>query len=254
MKKNFNLEKVQIALLQFGLTEKEISTYLTLLENGASSVQEISRKNGINRVTIYAAVEELKKKGLIAESKKGRRKLLVAEAPDNLREILLNRKERLKKEENELNRLILPALKAISVNQENKPRIRYFEGVKGMSVVFDYYTLKYRSLIGCGSYEAAMKVTSWKDEAWYLREIKRRKIIYRAILQDTPLDRKFSEKFKGNFHTKFLPPEAKVTADIHVFGHYVALMSYETLGTTLIEDKSIAESMKLYLDFMWERL
>ena len=42
--------------------------------------------------------------------------------------------------------------------------------------------------------------------------------------------------------------------DVHVFGPYVSLMSYETLGTTLIKDDSIAQSMRMYLEFMWERL
>ena len=86
MKENIS-ENLKKALLQFNLTEKEIGTYLVLLEQGALSVQDISKSTGINRVTTYAAIEELKQKGLASESRKGKRKLFVAENPESLENI-----------------------------------------------------------------------------------------------------------------------------------------------------------------------
>lgn len=55
-------------------------------------------------------------------------------------------------------------------------------------------------------------------------------------------------------HNKFLPKGEKVSADILVFGSMVALISYEKKSATMIEDESIAQAIKMYLDFMWERL
>ena len=254
MKEDVIQEKAKRALLQFGLTEKEIAVYLILLEKGASSIQEISRESGINRVTIYAAADELKRKGLIAETKKGKRSFLVAEDPENLQDILENKKELLKKEENTLNNLILPTLKAININQKNKPQIWFFEGTEGINRVYDNYALKHKDIIGCGSYETALKATSWEYEEKYLKEIKNRNIFYRVILKDTPTDRKFSETFRGYFHTKFMNLETELAADIHVFGDYVSLMSYDSMTTTLIKDEAIVKSIKIYLEFMWERL
>jgi len=99
-----------------------------------------------------------------------------------------------------------------------------------------------------------MRASNWKYEKIFLEEMKKRKIVYRSILRDTPIDHKLAEAFKNCFHTKFLDLETKLSADIHVFGNYVSLMSYDTMAVTLIQNEAIAKSIKIYLEFMWERL
>lgn len=254
MKKKFVPENLTKALLQLNLTEKEIATYLVLLENGSLTVRDIARQTGINRVTTYTAIDELKSKGLVAESRKGKRKLFVAENPETLKNLLKEKEERLAKETASLENIILPALKAININQANKPQIKFFEGADGINRVYDEYILKEKDCINCGSYETATKVITFKDEEKYIQEVKERKIFYRMILEDTPLNRKFGAMAKGIAHTKYLAPETKISADIVVAGPLVALISYDKKSATLIEDESIAQAIKMYLDFMWERL
>jgi hypothetical protein len=88
----------------------------------------------------------------------------------------------------------------------------------------------------------------------FLRQIKKKKILYKVILEDTPLNREFAQLGKGLFHVKYLPRDSKISADIHTFGSFVSMTSYDTMITTLIEEESIAESLRVYLEFMWERL
>lgn len=252
MKKEIS-EKLKKALLQLNLTEKEIASYITLLEQGALSIQDISKNTGINRVTTYAAIEELKTKGLVSESRKGKRKLFVAENPESFENILQEKKDRLRQEADILQSIILPSLKAINVNQTNKPEIKFFEGAEEINKIFDNI-LKSSSVINCGSYDTAIKTTTQAFEKEYFAEIKRKKIFFRMILEDTPLNHEFAELGKGAIHVKFLPPETKGSADILVFGQSVALMSYDRKTATLIEDQTIADSMRMYLDFMWDRL
>ncbi len=254
MTKQIVSEKLKKALLKFNLTEKEILSYLTLLEKGGSSIQGISRYTGINRVTTYAAIDELKEKGLVAESKKGKRRLFVAESPEGLKNILDQREKQVKAEEKILNNLILPTLKAIDVHQEKKPQIKFFEGLSGINKVYDDYVLVNRNVISCGSYDSVMKVSSWEAEKKYINEIKKKKIFFKGILEDTPINRKFNEMSKGIMHNKFLPPDIKISADILTFGSTVALISYDKAVATLIEDESIAKSIKMHLEFIWERL
>lgn len=253
MKKNIS-ENLKKALLQLNLTEKEIVSYLTLLEQGASSVLDISKNTGINRVTTYSAIDELKQKGLVSESRKGKRKLFVAENPENLENILQEKKHQLRQEENVLQNIILPSLKAINIHQENKPQIKFFEGLEGIYKIYDDYILKSPNVIGCGSYDSVLKVSPWKIEKEYIEEMRKRKILFRGILEDTETNRKFDEISKGVMHNKFLTKGEKVSADILVFGSMVALISYEKKSATLIEDESIANSIKMYLGFMWDRL
>jgi sugar-specific transcriptional regulator TrmB len=254
MKKKIMPQKLETALLQLKLTEKEVLTYLALLENGASTVQDIFRVTGVNRVSVYSALDELKQKGLVAETRRGKKKLFIAESPENLESIILQKRDEIKIEQELLQNTILPMLRAIDINQENKPQIKFFEGAEGINQVFEKYILRHRDVINCGSYETAAKVISEKDELAYFQEVKERKIFYRMILEDTPLNRKFALAAKGIAHTKFLPAETKISADVVISGSITALISYDRKTATVIEDTSIAQAIKMYLDFMWERL
>lgn len=242
------------ALLQLNLTEKEITTYVVLLERGGSSIQEISRASGINRVTTYAAIEALKAKGLVAESRRGKRKLFIAENPGSLANLMADERDELEKKEKLFRNEILPALEAININQEKKPQIKFFEGSAGIATIFDEYILKASSVLDCGSYDTALKVSTKEKELRYIEEIRKKKIVFRALLEDTPLNHEFADAGKGALHVKFLPSELKISADTLIFGQSVALISYEKATGTIIEDDTIAKALKMYLEFMWERL
>lgn len=255
MKKKIASENLTKALLQLNLTEKEIMSYLVLLQKGALSIQDISHSTGINRVTTYAAIEELKQKGLVAESRKGKRKLFVAEDPESLENIIIEKRERLKREHESLENVILPMLKAMNIRQENKPEIKFFEGIDGISKLYDEYMPRFGEVINCGSFDKALEVYSEKDESEWLSLMEKKKIFLRMILEDTPLNRKFAKMAGGKSYAKFMPVESKIPSDIAILGtSKTALISYDKMTVTLIEDESIAQSFKAYLDFIWERL
>jgi HTH-type transcriptional regulator, sugar sensing transcriptional regulator len=253
MKKEIIEGKSKKVLLQLGLSESEIGVYMALLQGGSSSVQDISRASGINRVTIYSALEHLEKKGLVAETKKGARRLFVAERPEELKMIIEEKGEEVRKINFDLENLVLPVLKAIDVNQENKPEIRFYEGLEGIYKVYENM-LGSHDIIGSGSYDSVMKVSSQKEEEKYFHRIKHKKVFYRAILEDTPTNRNFAAIAKGIAHFKFLDEGVKLSADIHAYGDEVALMSYEKVTATVIRDATIAKSIRTLLEFMWERV
>ena len=253
MKKEVISDKAKKVLLQLGLSESEINVFLALLQSGPSSVQDISRVSGINRVTIYSALANLEKKGLVAETKRGARRLFIAERPEELKAIVEEKREEIQKIHLNLDNLVLPVLKAINVSQENKPEIRFYEGLEGIYKVYENM-LEVKNIIGCGSYDSVLKVSSWKEEEKYIHRLKHKKVFYRAVLEDTELNRKFAEAGKGIAHFKFLEEGVKLSADIHAYGDEIALMSYEKVTATVIRDATIAKSIRTLLEFMWERL
>jgi len=253
MKKEIINEKAKKVLLQLGLSESETSVFLTLLQAGPSSVQDISRASGINRMTIYSALSSLEKSGLVSETKKGARRLFVAEKPEELKSIIEEKTEGIKKVALDLQNLVLPVLKAIDVNQEDKPEIRFYEGLEGIYKVYESM-LDAKDIIGCGSYDSVLKVSSWKEEEKYFHRIKHKKIFYRAILEDTPVNRRFADIAKGIAHFKFLETGIKLSADIHAYKDELALVSYEKVNATVIRDESISKSIRTLLEFMWERV
>ena len=76
-------------LLEIGLDEKEAKTYLSALELGPTNIQDLTSKSSLKRSTIYEMIKNLQAKGLISETKKGKRRLFVASEPENLKRSLV---------------------------------------------------------------------------------------------------------------------------------------------------------------------
>lgn len=76
--------KYQRALSVAGLSAHESTIYVMLLEHGVSRISDIVRKTGLHRPTVYQYLRILQEKGLVGESKEGKRVRYVAESPDRV--------------------------------------------------------------------------------------------------------------------------------------------------------------------------
>ena len=90
------LQYIEQQLAQFDCNEREAQIYVESLQMGPASIQEISRSLDQNRVTIHSATEQLIKKGLLFETRKGKRRLVTAAEPESLVRLV-------QKKQNELN-------------------------------------------------------------------------------------------------------------------------------------------------------
>ena len=62
-----NKEDLKDKLKLFGIEEKPILIYLTLLNKGLLTPLELSRETQLNRTSVYRYLEELKNLGLVEE-------------------------------------------------------------------------------------------------------------------------------------------------------------------------------------------
>ena len=87
-------------LQEIGLSEKEAQMYLALLQVDSESIQELAKRTGINRTTVYPVLETLKKKGLVSEIQIGKKTYYSAASPERLetfierQKVLLEEKSR----------------------------------------------------------------------------------------------------------------------------------------------------------------
>lgn len=125
------LDELKRSLTELGLASKEAEVYLSMLELGPASVQDISKKAGINRSTTYVMIEGLKRFGLISTFEKGKKVLFSAENPERLRSIISEQMQKLKVKDDSLV-ATLPQLMAIFASWKDKPRVRYYEGEVAM--------------------------------------------------------------------------------------------------------------------------
>lgn len=129
-------------LQEIGLSEKEASIYLALLQVDAGSIHDIATKTKINRTTVYPVLESLQKKGLVSETQEGKKTLYQAAPPERI-ETLVER-QRVVLEEN-ASRLkdIIPQIKSIQRESGERPVVKMFSGREGaISAYEDFFNIK----------------------------------------------------------------------------------------------------------------
>lgn len=114
-------------LQEIGLNEKEAAVYLALLQVDTASVIEISNKTKVNRSTVYIVLEGLMKKGLVSETKSGKKIHYQAESPERLETFVESRKMVLDEQSKRL-KDIIPQIKSIQRASGERPVVKYFEG------------------------------------------------------------------------------------------------------------------------------
>ena len=113
--------KIEQTLKEFGLDEKEIAVYLSLLQLGGGSILDIASQSKVKRTTVYEIIKNLKNKNLIYIGYKKSKKLWYPQSSEQIIKIQKDRYEHLK--------AILPELRAYWSESTVKPKIQYFEGI-----------------------------------------------------------------------------------------------------------------------------
>ncbi len=123
-------------LKKLGLNEKETAVYLSLLEHGSVSVRNLATLADLNRGTTYDILKKLQEAGLVSYFHKNTKQHFVAEDPDKILKLLVNRSEELKKTEEKIKDLI-PELKSLQEKGGDKPVTKFYEGKRGVKFILD---------------------------------------------------------------------------------------------------------------------
>lgn len=125
------MKNLASVLIEIGLSEKEAAVYLAACELGPSGAQEISRKSGVNRATVYVCLEALQKHGYVSTSSVLGKTMFVAGPPS---ELLASAKEEAEATRRKEARLAeaMPQLAALYNVEGSKPEVLFMEGVDGL--------------------------------------------------------------------------------------------------------------------------
>lgn len=118
--------------MEFGLTDKEASVYVALLELGPSSVQDVSSKSGAHRSTSYAVLESLRARGLINTEEEERRTRYVPVPPETLMQLLEEEQRQIRDKMDKI-QLAMPMFRAMYNSAPGKPTVRFFDGEDGIA-------------------------------------------------------------------------------------------------------------------------
>lgn len=246
------LKKIIPLLEKAGFSDKEIAIYLALLEVGKGTVAEIARKAGVGRTYGYTILDSLAAKGLASISGKEPKHEYVAESPRRLILLLEDELEQKKQTTNEL-KSMLPELIA-SHSVEDRPKVRFYEGLKGMQEVYeDTLTAKESVIRGYLKYDELHSTLKEYFPGYYKRRAAK-KLFGRAITTDTPLARERKKHDKDETREIRLVPKEKfdISPEINIYDNKVMIASWREKLGIIIESGEIADAMKKIFDLVWE--
>ncbi len=234
--KEKELEKV-------GLSPNESKCYLTLIKIGSSSANEVSRKSGVHRVSVYDALRGLSGKGLVSQIIKSNKLLFEAGNPKKILELIKEKEAKL-----EDAKRIIPEL-LLDFNSDNeKQEVHSFKGIVGIKTIFKEMLDSKEEILDFGAEFKIKEFLPYDYPKWDKERIKR-KIKMRIIA-----NRKIGNVKLKLTKIKYIPKEFNSSVSTYLFEKKVALIMWvENPIGILIEHKAIYESYKNYFNYLWKK-
>lgn len=241
------MNKLYKELKTFGLGEHEALVYMALLETGEANIAQLTKKSGVNRSTVYLAIESLKEKGLISSIKKNKT-LFYAEDPRRMIDKLEERKEVLQK--------VMPNFLAVFALLEKKPDIRYFEGEEGIKEIYkDILKTPNQEMLSWYSndYKEFFDESFFFD--YFIPERKKNKIWLRAIYPEDESTRKLAASNESSLRqSRFIKNDKfKIECELCLYeSNKIGIISYKDRLGVIIASQSIFNTLKSIFEVMWD--
>lgn len=242
---------------KINLTANHAAVYLATLELGPSTVQEIAKKANVARSTCYLLIEDLIQKGLMYKTGKGKKSLFGAESPEKIEQLLT---ELWRETQNDLKELenLLPQMKFLYSKKIGKPVIRFYEGTEGIKTIFADTLAADEILVLCQGGRKEKLSQEPKYLLDYLGEVIARGIKTREIIEESPADRQYQQKYSTPKNQISLAPPTKNLNLVHIdkliYADKIAFISYEKELGIVIEDKFLAENERVSFNVLWNAL
>ncbi len=230
------------SLLKLGLSPNEAKCYLVLLKIGSASANEISRKSGIHRVSVYDALRGLHEKGLVSQITKENKLLFEAGSPEKLNEVI-----REKETELQTAKQLVPELLLDFKLAKQKQEIHSFKGTAGLKTIFQEMLKSKTEILDFG---AEYKIKEFLPQYYvhWDKERIQKKILMRIVARETirPVKIPLTK-------IKYVPAEFNSSVSTYIFDGKVAMIMWveNPLGM-LIEHHSVYLSYKNYFEYLWK--
>ncbi len=236
-------------LTSFGFSESDAVVYLTALEMGAASVQDIAKRAKLSRVTTYAVIKTLTDRGLMSSVEKGKKRLFVAESPERLVSFVHGR---VKEIEGALAEVQSSMHELKLLQRGEKPIVKMFEGPEALqAIVEDMVTTKSRESIEFGNIDDLRSLYKQEQHIKNYRELEKtqsRKRLIVLVRGADPIIRSPLEQFY------VLPTDLDFHGDVIVYGNKVGLSTLVGKQISIIiESEILANTMRTMLDLIWKQ-
>lgn len=242
-------EHIAQVLVESGFTEKESALYLAALELEESGMTELSKKAGLKRSTGYAIFESLQKRGILGSVETSSGTKIHPISPDMLVAKLKSQLEQIND--------VLPEIKALATKTQNRPKIKYFEGIEGYIAACEESLKTPKTTqrqIGSLS-EIHKTMTKDYDLNVFLPTRIKQNIYLKALYFEEPgveefVDRDHKRELR---EIRYIPNKYHHKTFTMIYENKVIIATTrENLITAVIESEDIAESERQKFDFIWD--
>ncbi len=232
-------------LKDLGLTNNEAEVYLTLLNKGEISVNEIGTKSGLHRQVCYDALDRLAEKGFVSYILKDGKKFFKALNPEKILEYLEQKKQEFAN--------IVPQLTKMMQVQADETQV---EVIKGKNVLRTMLNDAIKNLLEKKEISYVLGV----DEEKYLETDKIAITQYINKLKKYGLKEKLLTKesaktfFEGSqFEYRFIPDEFFNPNSTHIYSNTVSIIIWGRPNYgIIIKSRQVADSYKKYFMMLWK--
>ena len=240
-----NFEYLVNELRKLGLNKKESLVYMTLLEMGPSTVQQLAPQVGLSRPTMYRILEGLQKKDLVSrEEKRGERNrsFFVAGSPDHFLRVLRVKQRKAEEQEREFLRII-SVLQTKYYLSSDKNEIKISSKKISLDDLSNSTTEEILVIFGSGK-----TIVSRKDLDKIYTKVRNRmgKLSVKEVHQKKPakngidyVDHKIIDSLPKGFGSNFL-----VIAD--------SVYLFDEESVSRIENEKYVEFLKFMFSAVWE--
>ena len=238
-------------LRKIGLSQGEIKIYSSLLESGASPINKIHEKVGIERRNIYDIINKLIERGLVSYTNENKRRVFQISHPGSILGYIEEKKhslEEIKKEAEKSMGYITEQFNA------KRPQINgeVFRGKEGIKAIWEDM-LNYKETLWIGSGRYVAKQMPHFFAGWNLRRINLKVKWINILRSEMRKEVKAPMPYEV---MRFLPKEFSANPMvIAVYGNKVVNFLFtEEIFAFVIESKSVAENYKKYHKYLWDNV
>ncbi|PIY71672.1 hypothetical protein COY87_04930 [Candidatus Roizmanbacteria bacterium CG_4_10_14_0_8_um_filter_33_9] len=250
-------------LTQLGLTTNESTVYLTYLKYKEKTAAEIARIIHMDKSSCYRAVKSLVEKGLLITVPRLRGTTHTAASPDVLKELLQNKKNELRTQENQLNDFVQKLIK-----DTEKKRSTYIKVEQGIQAIRDQMNRNLEAAVSSNKiikelYRLSFPYFKDKEHVEWVNEFARRRIKAGVSIKqivDFADKQVFAPIMKSDKkllkEIRLMPKEMRGLYGLRISGDIANITSFdekENYIVITIKDTYVALLLNSMFDFIWER-
>lgn len=241
-------------LKEFGLNDKQITIYRSLLKSGPSTIVNLSNRLKLNRTTVHLLVKELLDRHILVEVIDKKRRFVKAESPEIFKTFLIQQHATINKKLTDFPNFVELMYKDINFVKENTSiEVKHYVTLESINWLYDEI-LKSPEVLSYVNASEIIKFFPHNGER-FLNAVKRGAKIWDMHLYNSSIEPPFDRlgDFYSNFKLKRLPPSVHFDSmDCLIYENKVAIiLGTPTPHAIVIENAHYYQMSKALFEWNW---